>query len=73
MKCIVEMVFGSHLYGTDTPESDKDYKGVFMPARDDIPNPCCFLKQFSAHLYLPNAVIVQRPAVDMLPYGYLIP
>jgi len=36
MKCIVEMVFGSHLYGTDTPESDKDYKGVFMPARDDI-------------------------------------
>ena len=33
---IVEMVFGSHLYGTDTPESDKDYKGVFMPTREDV-------------------------------------
>jgi predicted nucleotidyltransferase len=36
MKTIVNMIFGSHLYGTDTPKSDKDYKGVFMPSRDDI-------------------------------------
>ena len=28
---IVQMKFGSHLYGTDTPASDTDYKGVFMP------------------------------------------
>ena len=28
--------FGSHLYGTDTPESDTDYKGIFMPTRDQI-------------------------------------
>ena len=33
---IVEMLFGSHLYGTDTPSSDKDYKGVFMPTREQI-------------------------------------
>jgi len=25
--------FGSHLYGTDTPDSDTDYKGVFMPSK----------------------------------------
>lgn len=25
--------FGSHLYGTDTPNSDTDYKGVFMPSK----------------------------------------
>lgn len=30
------MRFGSHLYGTDTPESDLDYKGVFMPAPRDV-------------------------------------
>jgi hypothetical protein len=28
---IVQIKFGSHLYGTDTPTSDTDYKGVFMP------------------------------------------
>jgi predicted nucleotidyltransferase len=26
MNTIVRMIFGSHLYGTDTPTSDKDYK-----------------------------------------------
>jgi hypothetical protein len=33
---IVEMRFGSHLYGTDTPESDLDVKGVYMPEARDI-------------------------------------
>lgn len=28
---VVYMVFGSHLYGLDTPSSDKDYKGVYKP------------------------------------------
>jgi hypothetical protein len=28
---IVKMKFGSHLYGTDTPDSDLDFKGVFLP------------------------------------------
>ena len=23
--------FGSHLYGTNTPESDEDFKGVYLP------------------------------------------
>ena len=26
--------FGAHLYGLDTPESDKDYRGVFLPNAD---------------------------------------
>jgi hypothetical protein len=29
--CILEIVAGSHLYGTSTPESDEDYVGVFLP------------------------------------------
>lgn len=33
---IFETAFGSHLYGTDTPSSDRDYKGVFIPKLDDI-------------------------------------
>lgn len=28
---IVKMLFGSHLYGTATPSSDKDYKGIALP------------------------------------------
>jgi len=36
MELIVEMRFGSHLYGTDTPLSDIDLKGVFVPPAEDI-------------------------------------
>lgn len=36
MNTIVKMLFGSHLYGTDTTESDRDYKGIFMPAAPEI-------------------------------------
>lgn len=33
---IVLMKFGSHLYGTDTPESDTDYKGIYMPTHEQV-------------------------------------
>ena len=36
MNTIVKLVFGSRLYGTSTPESDKDFKGVFLPSREEI-------------------------------------
>ena len=36
MRLIVEMRFGSHLYGTATPLSDFDYKGVYIPDARDI-------------------------------------
>jgi len=36
MESIVRMTFGSYLYGTNTPSSDVDYKGVFMPEVNDI-------------------------------------
>lgn len=28
--------FGSHVYGTNVPTSDLDYKGIFVPSKDDI-------------------------------------
>jgi len=33
---ILIMRFGSHLYGTDTPKSDTDYKGIFIPTKEEI-------------------------------------
>lgn len=36
MNTIVEMKFGSHLYGTDTPESDQDFKGIYIPTSREI-------------------------------------
>ncbi len=36
LNIIVKMKFGSKLYGTDTPESDTDYKGVFLPTAKEV-------------------------------------
>jgi len=36
MDKIIEIKFGSHLYGCETPESDSDYKCVYLPDARDI-------------------------------------
>ena len=36
MNKILEMKFGSHLYGTNTPESDLDMKAIYLPEARDI-------------------------------------
>lgn len=36
MKLLYETKFGSHLYGTDTPNSDTDYKGIYLPEVSDM-------------------------------------
>lgn len=36
MRTVVKMLFGSHLYGTATETSDTDYKGVFLPTREQV-------------------------------------
>jgi hypothetical protein len=36
MNIIVETLFGSHLYDLDTPNSDKDYKGIVLPTASEI-------------------------------------
>lgn len=33
---IIEMQFGSHVYGTNVPTSDHDYKSIFIPTARDI-------------------------------------
>lgn len=36
MNKIIEIKFGSHLYGTDTPNSDLDFKGIYLPTAREI-------------------------------------
>ncbi len=36
MRKIAQCLYGSHLYGTQTIDSDIDYKGLFMPETKDI-------------------------------------
>ena len=36
MNKILEVHFGSHLYGTQTPESDMDFKGIYLPTAKEI-------------------------------------
>ena len=33
---VVNMKFGSHLYGLDTPNSDIDYKGIYIPTLREV-------------------------------------
>jgi len=36
MEVLFKTIFGSQLYGTNTPNSDVDYKGVFLPNLKDV-------------------------------------
>lgn len=36
MNKILEIKFGSHLYGTNTPTSDLDFKGIYLPTAKEI-------------------------------------
>lgn len=36
MRTILKCKFGSHLYGTNTKNSDEDYKGIALPGSNDI-------------------------------------
>ena len=36
MNILVKSIFGAHLYGTATENSDTDYRGVFMPIPRDV-------------------------------------
>lgn len=36
MNKILEMKFGSHLYGCDTPSSDSDFKAIYIPSAREI-------------------------------------
>jgi len=36
MNLIMKCVFGSRLYGLNTPTSDTDYKGIYLPTKDEL-------------------------------------
>lgn len=35
-KIVYITLFGSKLFGTDNPNSDTDYKGIFIPSKRDV-------------------------------------
>ena len=45
VKLLYVVKFGSHLYSTSTPTSDVDYKGIFLPSKED-----CFLLNAPKHI-----------------------
>lgn len=71
---IVSSKFGSHLYGTDTPNSDKDYRGVFLPTKAEvllgqIPKSIHLegdTEYYSLHYFIKLACDGQTVAFDML-------
>ncbi len=36
LNLVVRMKFGAHMYGTATSKSDVDYRGVFLPSREEV-------------------------------------
>lgn len=46
-RIIFECIAGSRSYGTNTPESDEDIRGIFMPEKDDLISIIPTIKQVS--------------------------
>jgi predicted nucleotidyltransferase len=46
MKTIFKTIFGSHLYGTNSPDSDNDFKGVMLPTKEQ-----CFLNKIPKSIH----------------------
>ena len=36
MNKLCKVVYGSHLYGTETKDSDKDFRGIYLPTKEDL-------------------------------------
>lgn len=60
MEILVKMIFGSHLYGTDTPDSDTDYKGIYLPSFRD-----CILGNIKTTLEKKNDVSRKNTSSDV--------
>lgn len=52
MNKILTIKFGSHLYGTDTPSSDLDYKAIYLPTAKEI---CLGTYKKTIQTYRPKA------------------
>lgn len=61
MNKILEMKFGSHLYGTNTPNSDLDYKAIYLPTAREIILDFEILTRFTPYLMIDD----RKRVVDM--------
>ena len=75
---IIFGIVGSHMYGTSTPDSDKDYLGVYLPTEEqlllnDYPKSAKFpkatgvdLQLWSIHHFMKLAMQGETMAIDLL-------
>lgn len=74
VKTILKCKFGSHLYGTNTKDSDEDYKGIALPDSRDILLGNIFKTKkddldydiYSLHYFIKLACEGETAAIDML-------
>jgi len=45
---IYEVLSGSHAYGLNTPDSDKDYRGILIPPREYYFSPFKSIEQYES-------------------------
>lgn len=79
---LVLSVAGSHMYGLDTPDSDKDYLGVFIPTKEQLllnnfprqvklpKSSGLDLQMWSIHYFLKLACQGETMAIDLLHAPY---
>lgn len=59
MNVIFKTIFGSHLYGTSSPESDQDFKGVYLPSKED-----CYLNRIQKSFHTTSGKQNQKNTKD---------
>jgi predicted nucleotidyltransferase len=59
MNLLMKTLFGSHVYGTSTPQSDTDYKAVYIPSPEEI-----LMQTVRANLTLTSKVGSQKNSAE---------
>jgi len=63
-RILIETRVGSYLYGTNRPESDDDFQGVFMPSREDLLGVQSCAKEWSLSTKISEGVSNVKGDVD---------
>lgn len=67
---ILEMRSGSHLYGTNTPTSDEDFLGVFIPSYFDYLTTDSYIKELDLSVKSKTDGKNDKDAIDRKYYAY---
>jgi hypothetical protein len=59
MNVIFKTIFGSHLYGCSSPNSDSDFKGVYLPSKEE-----CYLNQIEKSFHTTSGKPLEKNTKD---------